>query len=208
MKVEIIETAVLGGTFDPIHKGHLAMARHILESGLAQEVIFVPSARPPHKAGKQITLADERLKMLELAIANEECFSVSDYEIENNYRESYTIHTLNALKSAMPSRRFKLVMGMDNLHIFHTWYKCRDIIRDFPIIIYGRPGCRKLAEVHLGENFNQRMSTRLAKSIVEDGPLNDISATAIRSRVENGESISKLVPEGVAEYINEKGFYK
>jgi nicotinate-nucleotide adenylyltransferase len=207
MKVEVIETAILGGTFDPIHEGHLAMAHDILERELAQEVIFVPSARPPHKSGKKITPAKERMKMLELAIAGEERFSISDYEIENNYRESYTVHTLNALKSAMPSRRFKLVIGMDNLHIFHTWYNAREIIQNFPIIVYGRPGSRKMAEVHLIENFNQRMSTRLSKSIVEDGPMNDISATEIRRRTAEGEKIDHLVPGAVAEYIKEKGFY-
>ena len=205
--MDIIETAVLGGTFDPVHNGHLAIARDLLERELVQEVMFIPSARPPHKTDKKISSAKDRMSMLELAIQDEERFSISDYEIENNYRESFTVHTLTALKTAMPSRRFKLVIGMDNLEIFHTWYKFADILKNFPVITYARPGVKQQMKFHLLERFNGTQTGNFMRGMIEDGPLNDISSTEIRKLAAKGNLTEEYIPTAVLDYINDKGLY-
>ena len=145
--------------------------------------------------------------MLELAIAGEQRYSISNYEIENNYRESYTVHTLTALKTAMPSRRFKLVIGMDNLEIFHTWYKFADILKSFPVITYGRPGVKQQMKFHLLERFNGTQTGNFMRGMIEDGPQNNISSTEIRELARKNKLTDDILPEQVIEYINDKGLY-
>ena len=200
-------TALFGGTFDPIHTGHLKLAEKVLEEDLADEVMFVPAGKPPHKLDKPISPAAQRLEMVKLVLDEYADFSVSDYEIVNQRKTSYTINTLRALQAAFPERRFRLMMGMDNFQELHTWHKYQEIISDFELIVFTRPKTKRTALAHITEKFGNRFSSKLENSIIDTVDV-DISSTEIRERVANDEDLSGLVLPSVAEYIIENGLYK
>ena len=200
-------TAIFGGTFDPIHTGHLKLAEKVIEQDLADEVMFVPAGKPPHKLDKPISAAEHRLEMVKLVLDEYHEFSVSDYEIVNQRKTSYTVNTLRALKAAFPERRFRLMMGMDNFHELHTWHKYQEIISDYDLIVFTRPKTKRIAMAHITEKFGNRFSSKLEKSIIDSVDV-DISSTEIRERVANDEELSGLVLPSVAEYIIENGLYR
>ena len=117
-----IRTAIFGGSFDPIHNGHIALARAVRDRGLADEVWFLITPLNPHKQGKQLTDENLRLQMAQLALAGEEALTASDFEFSLP-RPSYTINTLDALEKAYPGREFLLLMGADNWYKIDKWYK-------------------------------------------------------------------------------------
>ena len=200
-------TAIFGGTFDPIHTGHLKLAEKVIEHDLADEVMFVPAGKPPHKLDKPISAAEHRLEMVKLVLDEYHEFSVSDYEIVNQRKTSYTVNTLRALKAAFPERRFRLMMGMDNFHELHTWHKYQEIISDYDLIVFTRPKTKRIAMAHITEKFGNRFSTKLENSIIDSVDV-DISSTEIRKRVANDEELSGLILPSVAEYIIENGLYR
>ena len=199
-------TAIFGGTFDPIHKGHIAMARHVLSEGFAKEVIFIPSLVPPHKIGKKITSGKHRMKMIEHAIADQEDMAVSDYELQQQANPSYTWNTLRAFTTAMPKTRIKLILGMDNLLEFDNWYKITDIINTYNLLIFDRPGSRRASYVNFVHKFGPKMAEKIQNSII-DSDL-EFDATTIRKHAGIGKDISSLVQPAVANYISEQGLYK
>lgn len=199
-------TAVFGGTFDPVHKAHIALAEKVLEHDLADEIMFVPAAKPPHKLEKPITPAVHRLAMLKLVLDQKAEYSVSDYEIINKRKTSYTVNTLRALQAAYPERRFKLIMGMDNFREFDQWHRWQEILGNYELIIFTRPGALKLSVGLIQEKFGSKLAAKLEKSIIEDVVM-DISSTQIRRRFHQREDFSNLVIPQVAEYIIENGLY-
>ncbi len=164
-----LRTAVFGGTFDPIHDGHLSLAREILDHGLSDEVFFVPAGKPPHKSDRKISSGKVRTEMLMKAIANEPRFAVSDYELENDYRTSYTISTLRAFTAAMPGRRFSLMLGMDNFIEFDSWHQYEHILRDYPLIVFSRPGHRKAVRNFVMDKLPPTYGSSLSRVGLPDG---------------------------------------
>ncbi len=199
-------TAIFGGTFDPIHLGHLKLAEKVIEEDLADEVMFVPAGKPPHKLDKPISAAEHRLEMVKLVLDEYPEFSVSDYEIVNQRKTSFTVNTLRALQAAFPERRFRLMMGMDNFHELYTWHKYQEIISNYELIVFTRPKTKRIAMAHITEKFGNRFSSKLENSIIDTVDV-DISSTEIRKRVANDEDLSGLVLPSVAEYITENGLY-
>ncbi|MCM8525735.1 MAG: nicotinate-nucleotide adenylyltransferase [Lentisphaeraceae bacterium] len=200
-------TAIFGGTFDPIHFGHLKLAEKVLEEDLADEVMFVPAGKPPHKLFKPISPAEHRLQMVKLVLDEYPDFSVSDYEIVNQRKTSYTINTLRALQAAFPERRFRLMMGMDNFLTLDSWHKYQEIISDYELIVFTRPETKKISLNKIVEKFGNKHTAKLENSIIDSLDI-DISSTDIRKRVESDEDLSGLVLPSVAEYIRENGLYK
>ena len=200
-------TAIFGGTFDPIHFGHLRLAEKVIEEDLADEIMFVPAGKPPHKLDKPISSGKHRLEMVKLVLNEYPEFSVSDYEIVNQRKTSYTINTLRALQAAFPERRFRLMMGMDNFLSLDTWHKFQEIVSNYELIIFTRPEIRRISLAKITEKFGNKLTSKLEKSIIDTVDV-DISSTAIRKRVENEEELSGLVMPSVAEYIRENGLYK
>ena len=128
---------IFGGSFNPIHLGHTALAAYICEQGLVDEVWLMVSPQNPLK--RDLTLLDEneRLTMARLAVASYPMLKASDFEFTLP-RPSYTYHTLQALRAAYPECEFSLIIGEDNWQCFHRWYRGEDIARETPIIVYPR----------------------------------------------------------------------
>lgn len=187
---------LFGGTFDPVHLGHLILAEQaIVELGL-DEVLFVPAARPPHKIdGRPISSGEDRAAMIELAIASNPRFRLSTSEIDRS-GVSYTVDTLRMLDRDDPRPRV-LLMGSDNARDFASWKEPDEIVERATIGVWERPGQYFWPEV---------MPDVLARKI--PSPLIEISSTEIRRRVSEGVSIRYLTTDPVLEYISERGLYR
>ncbi|NQZ59143.1 MAG: nicotinate (nicotinamide) nucleotide adenylyltransferase, partial [Lentisphaeraceae bacterium] len=199
-------TAVFGGTFDPIHNAHIALANAVLEQDLADEIMFTPAARPPHKLQNKITSAEHRMAMLNLVLQENENFALSDYEIVNRQRTSFTINTLRALQAAYPDRRFKLIVGMDNFREMDTWHRFQDILDDFHLIVFTRPGTIRPTFDQIQDKFGPKIARNLDRSIIETVDMN-ISSTDIRDLARKGEDFREFVTGPVYEYIQQNGIY-
>lgn len=185
--------AVFGGSFDPIHNGHLALAAEVLSRGLAAEVWFMVTPQNPHKQG--CTLNDEqlRLRMVQLAIEGKEGVVACDFEF-GLPRPSYTLNTLNALDAAFPEKEFSLLIGADNWEKFDRWYKGDEILSRYAVIVYPR-GDEARPQLPEGVHWLP-------------AKLYDVSSTMVRAAVSAGEDITAMVPFAVAEFIKEKGLYE
>lgn len=188
---------ILGGTFDPIHLGHLILADQLAEKLKLDKVLFIPSASPPHKDNKKVSSAKDRFKMTELAIENNPLFSISDIELKRKGK-SYTVITVHELKKLYPKSKLFLLCGSDVLDEIKTWKKPDEIYRLIKVIIGVRPGYNKI-----------RKDNKYAKkSIIEEMNGLEVSSTEIRERVKKGKSIRYLVPAKVEEFIRAKGLYR
>jgi nicotinate-nucleotide adenylyltransferase len=192
-----VTAAIFGGTFDPIHLGHLVVADHVAEAAGLVQVLFVPAGRPPHKEGRPITPAADRLAMVELAIAGNPRFSVSRVELDHAGGPSFTIDTVRRRKAA-GERDVALILGADSLVEFGTWREPEALVTECRVLVVGRPGVDlERAPAHL-----------VAKVTFIEAPRLDISSSEIRERVAAGRSIRYLVPESVREYILSRGLYR
>lgn len=194
---------VLGGTFDPVHNGHLIIAEEArLRLGLYR-VIFVPAGEPWLKTHRNIAPGEQRLEMIKLAIAANHHFSVSTVDLER-VGPSYTVHTLPALRRELGEEAdFYFILGVDALAGLPSWKEPEGVVEACKLVAARRPGSGALDLESL-----ERSIPGISSSIMLlDNPLMDISSTAIRERVARGIPITDLVPEAVARYIREKGLY-
>ena len=185
--------AIFGGSFDPIHNGHLALAAEVLGRGLATEVWFMVTPQNPHKQGN--TLSDEqlRLQMVQLAVEGMEGVRACDFEFSLP-RPSYTLNTLTALDEAYPECCFSLLIGADNWEKFDRWYKGDEILSRYGVIVYPR-GSESEPPLPQGVWWLP-------------AKLHDVSSTMVRAAVAAGGAISSLVPPAVAGFIKDNGLYE
>lgn len=193
---------VFGGTFDPLHLGHLVIAEEARERCDLDEVIFVPSGVPPHKAEKPVTAARHRYLMTLLGTIDQPAFSVSRIELERR-GVSYTVETLRALEQQ--ERELYFIGGADAILGLRTWREPAEILRLSRIITLTRPGFEldRLAEA-LGPLYEEHRD----RFVRVEAPGIEISSSDIRARVARGESIRFRVPEMVASYIERYGLYR
>ncbi len=203
------ELVLFGGTFDPVHNGHLIVARALAERQGFGRVVFVPAAQPPHKTPAEASATD-RLAMLRLAISGEAVLDVSDIEL-TRAGPSYTLDTLRALRRRHGAdTKLHWVIGADMLEDLPRWHRAGEVLAEADIIIAVRPPWdRRLDEVfsRLAKEFPPAQIERLRESVVST-PLIDISSTEIRRLVRQGRSIHHLLPEPVGAYIAEHGLYQ
>ena len=198
-----MKTGILGGTFDPIHKGHLAVAEEVRLRLNLDEVLFIPVGYPWRKAGSLILPAEHRVEMVRLAIADRPSFRVSTIEVDRE-GPSYTIDTLEELRSGLGNGdEIFFIVGWDSLADLPNWKAPERVIRLCRLVAVPRPGyfppdLKSLEDVIPG------LSER---AILLDGPEVDVSASQIRERVARGLPISGLGPEAVERYIREHGLY-
>ena len=198
-----MKIGVLGGTFNPIHRGHLAIAEAARAKLSLDKVYFVPAARTPLKEDASILAAEHRLRMVRLAIGDYPDFKLSTVEIDRP-GPSYTVDTIAELRDKLGAENeLFFIIGWDSLSQFPRWREPARIIQMCRLVAVPRPGYSFPDRVSL-ETALPGLSQRL---ILLDEPKIDISASEIRQRAERGESISHLVPEPVAEYIRKEKLY-
>lgn len=183
------------GSFNPIHMGHLIIANIMAENTDLNKVWFVVSPQNPLKPSKGLLHEFDRYDMVKAAIADNFKLEVSDVEF-NLPKPSYTIHTLAYLNEKHPAKQFKLIVGGDNLENFTKWKNHEEILNQYGLYVYRRPG---VTYTDLERHPNVKMI---------DAPLLDISATYIRNCLKNNKSIRYLVPEAVEQLIRLKNFYQ
>jgi nicotinate-nucleotide adenylyltransferase len=217
---------LFGGTFNPIHLGHLRSAQEVLEAFHLQRLLLIPSSLPPHKQPDLLASATDRLAMIRLATLAHTGFSVSDVETKRK-GPSYTIDTVQFFKGKFPSdTRLFLVVGLDAFLEIDTWKACRDLFVLTPFIVMIRPEAAagtsiqtfKRVEALLQAAISPSYGFRPAPDRIEDANLQPvyfmdvtplhISSTRIRAALRQGRSIRYLVPERVEAYIKRRGLYQ
>ena len=193
-----------GGTFDPPHKGHLALAEAVLEKGIADYVMFVPAWIPPHKILKGRTPYPDRLEMMKLAVGNRENMSVSGLEGERG-GVSYTIDSLEYLAAEHPEHEYILLIGGDSLAQLHTWHRAGELAEQFRIIYCPRPGETPDFD-ELLKHWPRNIAEKLLSGAVTDLPLSDLASTQIRQVLAEGKG-SSGVTDQVMDYIRQRRFY-
>jgi nicotinate-nucleotide adenylyltransferase len=191
---------MLGGTFDPIHLGHLVIASYAADALGLDAVLFLPAQSPPHKRDRSITPAAHRVSMVERAIADDDRFRLSRLDLGTE-TPSYTADLVERLAAADPDSELYFLAGADSLRDFGTWHEPERIIRTARLAIAPRPGI-KIEERMLNAVPNLRNRVALF-----DAPLMDIASTDLRRRVRAGHSIRYVVPDAVLRYIEDNGLY-
>ncbi|AHJ99221.1 nicotinate (nicotinamide) nucleotide adenylyltransferase [Hymenobacter swuensis] len=189
------KVGLLFGSFNPIHTGHLILAHFMATHTDLEEVWLIVSPQSPFKVGQEMLGENERLDLVQRAIANNDRLRVLDVEFIMPM-PSYTIDTLDELRHQYPNHRFVLLMGEDNLPGLPRWKEAERILTENEIYVYPRPGVD-------ATEVNARSGVR-----VVEAPLLDISATFVRECVRTGKSIRYLVPEAVEQQILTAGYWK
>lgn len=202
------QLALFGGSFDPVHHGHLIVARALAEDRGFDRIVLVPAACPPHKPAAHAS-AEHRLAMLQLAVAGEELFEVSAVELERT-GPSFTYDTLCQLRRQFGGGTvLHWVIGADMLEDLPQWHRAREIFDVANILVVLRPPWHlKIQQVlaKLADEFNANLAEQLRQSTWE-GPLIELSSTQIRGRLAEGRSIRHLTPCSVISYIYSHGLY-
>ena len=216
-----MKKGLFGGTFDPVHFGHVRIVETIRDGFGLDEIFIVPASIPPHKDARQIADGSDRLKMARMAFKGIRGATVSDIELKHAGK-SYTIDTITLfLNSAAHGTSLYLIMGLDSFLEIHTWKSYMEIFRLLPIIVYARMtkqgAGQDIFESYLASTVSDRYTFSAARSCYTDpslqpiyfyrGELIDISSTDIRKRIRTGRPISGHVPEPVEKYIIERGLY-
>lgn len=198
-----MKIGILGGTFNPIHYGHLIIAEYIRVDQNLEKIIFIPTGIPPHKNKEEILNSKIRSEMVGLAIESNPQFECSNIEIYNK-EISYTIDTVKSLKSQNPDNEFHMIIGGDSLMSLRTWKGYKELISITNIIVadrYGACGKTIIAEIDKLNSETKNSITSIKTPIIE------ISSTEIRNKLKEKKSIKYLLPENVENYILKRGIY-
>jgi nicotinate-nucleotide adenylyltransferase len=188
---------IFGGTFDPIHVGHLIVAEQARDLLHLDQVLFVPARMPPHKV-QATASAEQRFRMTSLAVEDNPAFAVSDLELRRE-GPSYTVETLRALRATAPTgARHYLLLGADSARDLEQWREHETLLGDSTVVVLERPGVgREAMPPSVGRHATFLSTPRL-----------DISSTEIRRRVRQGGTVRYLVPVPVENYIRSEGLYR
>lgn len=195
---------IFGGTFDPVHLGHLILAEQCREQAALDQVLFVPAARPPHKLDQDITPFDQRAEMLALALSGQPAFQVDAME-KHRQGPSYTVDTLEVLRDHHPDADLLLMIGSDTLADLPTWRQPRRILDLAQLLVVARPDF----SVPDPDQVSRALELERPLNIhLVDAPLIAISSRDIRRRVARGGSIRYQVPRAVEAYIRDKHLFQ
>jgi len=198
-----MELGVLGGTFDPIHNGHLIIAREAQKRLGLSQIIFVPAGQPMLKKNPAVTAVEHRVQMVRLAIAAEPCFQLSTVDIDRK-GPTYTIDTITRLKRQYgASAGIYFIVGWDSLNQLPHWKHPDRLFTMCRLVVFPRPGCEP-PDITLLEKAVPGISQNIIPLDIDKV---NISSSQIRDRVSRGLSLDRLIPEPVEKYIREHGLY-
>lgn len=194
---------IMGGTFNPIHNGHVQMAKAAYEQCNLDQVLFMPSKIPPHKQGVNIVSEKLRSDMVKIAIEGYEYFSYSDFEL---LREgtTYTAETLTLLMEANPLDTYYFIMGADSFFQFEKWYQPQIICDKAHILVVGRDHATAEDMMTQKKHLEQVFNAKIHILTMEDVP---ISSSDIRKRIAGNQPVDAMLPPGVSQYIYKHGLY-
>lgn len=198
------DIGIMGGTFDPIHNGHLMLGRQAYEEYGLDFIWFMPSGQPPHKKNRAVTDKADRCAMVRLAVRGQPGFRFSDFEVSRE-GNTYTARTLALLKEAYPDHTFHYIIGADSLYEIETWYHPESVLTKVPLLVAGRAYNREHAV--LSEQIAYLTQKYDASIRVLHCRETDISSEAIRKAAGEGQSIRGFVPEAVEAYIRSRNLY-
>ena len=201
-----MRVGVFGGTFDPIHLGHLILAEQCRDQAKLDLVLFVPALLPPHKQQQTLTPFAQRVEMLALAISGNPAFRVEDMEEERS-GPSYTVDTLTQLQRERPGDDLSFIIGSDSLHDLRIWHQPRRILELAALLVVARAGFSTFSAKELKAALQLDDDFSLRYQIVE-APLIAIASRDIRQRIAEGRSVRYMIPRAVEAYIQEKGLYR
>mgnify|MGYP000902053932 CR=1 FL=1 len=195
---------IMGGTFDPIHNGHLIIAENSRINFDLDKIIFIPTGMPAHKIKNGITSNNRRYEMVLLSINSNPYFSISPLEIK---REgiTYTIDTIKYLMSKNKDTEYYFIMGSDSLYNFHKWKDYKELLKLCKFIVAKRPNQNNNK---LEESIKELNNISPSAIQILESPMIDISSTDIRERISSNKAIKYLVPESVELYIEKHGLYR
>lgn len=206
-----MKTGLFGGTFNPVHLGHINAAETVFKRLMLDEIVFMPVYTPPHKESGDLASGRDRINMLESALAGREHFNVSDLEIRRKGR-SYTIDTLKDLRLKTDNEIY-FIMGSDSFLSFQTWHKWKDILKIANLAVVYRPDFFYKDTNLFKEGFYWEGENRICHVEYKDIYFIDIkgfdvSSTGVRDLIKNKKVFHPFVDDKVADYIEEKGLYK
>lgn len=197
---------IMGGTFDPIHSGHLMLGKQAYEEYDLDCVWYMPSRQPPHKKDHQITSPANRLEMVRLAVENTPFFACSDFELCRTEGNTYTADTLLLLKQAYPDTEFYFIVGADSIFDMEKWYHPEIVMKNAVILAADRscghddiPLNRQIE--YLAQKYDARICRLHSRRM-------DVSSQLLREKIQNGECISSYIPDPVAQFIEEHHLYR
>jgi len=196
--------AIFGGTFDPIHVGHMHIAYEALYNLNLDKIIFMPNGTPPHKTNKIVTSGKLRYEMVKEAIKEEAFFEISDYEI-NKIDLSYTYKTLEYFNSIEPETQWYFLVGVDSLMDLNKWKNVEIILNNCTLVVFARPGYIKSEIIHMKTLVEEKYKKEI---IYLDMPIMDVSSTAIKEKIRLGRTVNYLIPCGVENIIKKYILYK
>lgn len=193
---------LFGGTFDPVHTGHIALAEQAMTEFDLDEIIFLPAGNPPHKTNSEITEKMHRFRMVELAIKGKAHFSVSDYEIRQE-APSYSYLTVGHFNKLYPGDEIFFIVGGDSFRNFPSWAQYKTLLSLCAFIVVPRPG---IAPESYLENFHG--DEDLSRVLFMQEAEFDVSSTEIRESIRKGRIPEEKLPAGVAEYMKSNRLYQ
>jgi len=204
----------LGGSFDPIHNGHLLPAIEVATKLLLKPLFLMPNHIAPHKAGSHCS-AEQRCRMVELALQEHPQLAIDPRELDRD-SASYTIDTLKEIRAEHPTQPICFMMGMDSLINFNSWYQWQDILKYCHLVVCARPGWKHsfndtiqtLLNNQQTDSVNDLHQALAGKIYFQSTTLYDISSTQIRFNIKHNKNIENLLPKTVCDYIEQYQLYK
>jgi len=204
---------IFGGTFDPVHLGHLALANTAYEHCQLQKIIFVPLGTPSHRGMPKVS-SQSRVKMLGSAISGHAEYEISTIEIEKS-SPSWTVETLEHFRHEMPDETFCLLIGSDAFKAINTWYRWQSLLDYCHLVVVSRAGDDAVLNIEVADFLEQHRIFSLHDMVDDDHggiywleeEILDVSSTRVRQSIAAGESLTALLPSAVEKLIKENGYY-